>query len=155
MHKTIGLFIPVALAFGSLVLGCSNSETKGAAGTSATGKSSAAAATATAAATSAAAPPAKLTLSATCTTKHGARILGCTEFYGKVPEKAEATCKTDGGTFVTGATPCTADGAVGKCEPKAPGSDASESEVSYKTSVGDAKGSCELLGKTWTALGAK
>lgn len=154
MQKTL----LISLSFGALVLGCSTSETKPATGTADTSKSGAAATTTAAvkpATTTAPASGAKLALSATCTTKHGARILGCTEFYGKVPENAEAKCKTDGGTFVAGATPCTSEGAIGKCEPKAPGADASEAEVSYKTSVGDAKGSCDALGRTWTALGAK
>jgi hypothetical protein len=111
-------------------------------------------ATAPAAASSTAAAPAALALAGTCTTKAGARVLGCTEYYGKLPEKVEESCKKDEGTFVAGATRCSTVDAIGQCAPKEPGASASETEVSYKTSVGDAKGSCEALGKTWTALGA-
>jgi pyruvate/2-oxoglutarate dehydrogenase complex dihydrolipoamide acyltransferase (E2) component len=112
----------------------------------------AAAASTTAAA--AAAAPAALALAGTCTTKAGARVLGCTEYYGKLPDKVEDNCKKDEGTFVAGATRCSTVDAIGQCAPKEPGATASETEVSYKTSVGDAKGSCEALGKTWTPLGA-
>jgi len=101
----------------------------------------------------AAAAAANLTLSATCTTKMGARMLGCTEFYGKLPDGAADSCKKDDGTFAPGATPCATDGAIGKCAHGGTAA-ASQTEVAYKTSVGDAKGSCEALGNTWTALGA-
>jgi hypothetical protein len=105
----------------------------------------------TAPAAAAAAP--NLTLSGTCTTKAGARMLGCTEYYGKLPDGVEASCKKDDGTFASGATPCSADSAVGKCAHAATAT-AKQVEVSYKTSVGDPKGSCEVLGNTWTALGS-
>lgn len=112
-------------------------------------------ATTAAASSTAAAAPAALALAGTCTTKAGARVLGCTEYYGKLPEKVEDNCKKDEGTFVAGATRCSTVDAIGQCAPKEPGSAASETEVSYKTSVGDAKGSCEALGKTWTPLGSE
>lgn len=109
---------------------------------------------AAAASTTAAAAPAPLALAGTCTTKAGARVLGCTEYYGKLPDQVEERCKKDEGTFVAGATRCTTVDAIGQCAPKEAGATASETEVSYTTSVGDAKGSCEALGKTWTPLGA-
>lgn len=123
-------------------------------------KAPAAAASSTAAAAASApaapsAPSAALALAGTCTTKAGARVLGCTEYYGKLPEKVEESCKKDEGTFVAGATRCSTVDAIGQCAPKEPGATASETEVSYKTSVGDAKGSCEALGKIWTSLGAE
>lgn len=110
---------------------------------------------AAAASSTAAAAPAALALAGTCTTKAGARVLACTEYYGKLPDKVEDNCKKDEGTFVAGATRCSTVDAIGQCAPKEPGATASETEVSYKTSVGDAKGSCEALGKTWTPLGAE
>jgi hypothetical protein len=102
--------------------------------------------------TAAAAAPVPMTLSASCLTKYANSILSCVEYYGKVPEKAEADCKKEDGKFVTGATPCTTDGAVGKCE-KPPSDGTKLVEVSYKTSVGDPKGSCEIMGHKWSALG--
>lgn len=112
------------------------------------------AATTGAATTAAAAAGGKLALAGTCTTKAGARVLGCAEYYGKLPEKIEETCKKDEGTFLAGATPCSTTAAIGKCEPKDATVASSKTEVSYKTSVGDAKGSCEALGNTWTPLTA-
>jgi hypothetical protein len=130
-----------------------NSEPSAATTPSATAAAPAAKSAAPAVTTTATAPAA-LALAGTCTTKAGARVLGCTEYYGKLPEKVEESCKKDEGTFVAGATRCSTVDAIGQCAPKEPGASASETEVSYKTSVGDAKGSCEALGKTWTALGA-
>jgi hypothetical protein len=104
----------------------------------------------TPAATAATAPK---SLSGTCTTKAGARVLDCTEYYGKLPDGVEDSCKKDDGTFAAGSTPCSTDNAIGKCA-SAGTATASKTVVSYKTSVGDAKGSCEALGNTWTALGA-
>lgn len=93
-----------------------------------------------------------MALSGSCTTKMGARMLSCTEYYGKLPDGIADSCKKDGGTFTAGATACSTDGATGKCAHAATAT-ANTIDVAYKTSVGDAKGSCEALGNKWAALG--
>jgi hypothetical protein len=107
-----------------------------------------------AATTAAAAAGAKPALAATCTTKYRSDFLRCTEYYGKLPDKIEESCKKDDGTFVAGATPCPTATATGKCEHKRATAASSMTEVAYKTSPGDPKESCELLGNTWTPLTA-
>jgi hypothetical protein len=82
-------------------------------------------------------------------------VLDCTEYYGKLPDGVEDGCKKNGGTYAAGSTACDTKDSIGKCA-SAGTSAASQTVVSYKTSVGDAKGSCEALGNAWTAAaGAK
>lgn len=106
-------------------------------------------------ASAAAATTGKLPIVATCAVKYGSQGLGvCTEIHGtSVPATASESCKKDGGTFATGSTPCPSDSATGKCEHAAKaGGEAAETEVFYPGSVGDPKGSCELLGGAWTSM---
>jgi|SRR5579883_1496721 len=131
----------------------STSPSSSATASTAAANTTTAPATTSAAAATSAAPAANLALAGTCTTKAGARVLTCTEYYGKLPDGIEAQCKKDDGTFVAGTTPCSTTDATGKCAHKATAT-ANQIEVSYKTSVGDPKGSCEALGNTWTAVAA-
>jgi hypothetical protein len=96
-----------------------------------------------------AAATAKLPIVATCSISYpgGRGLAVCTELHGtSVPVGASEKCKGDEGIFVTGAAPCPSAGATGKCE------HATETEFSYAGAVGDPKGSCEVLGNTWTTL---
>jgi hypothetical protein len=95
-----------------------------------------------------AAAAAKLPIVATCSISYPNRGLAvCTELHGtSVPVGASEKCKGDEGIFVTGTAPCPSAGATGKCE------HATETEFSYAGAVGDPKGSCEVLGNTWTTL---
>jgi hypothetical protein len=142
------VYVVAVLAFGSLAsVACDKGDTKAAPSSSAAALS----ATAPTASAPAAAAAANLSLSGTCLTKAGARVLGCTEYYGKLPDGVQDSCKKDDGTFASGATPCSTDNAIGKCA-HAGTAAANQVDVSYKTSVGDAKGSCDALGNTWTAI---
>jgi hypothetical protein len=145
--KTIRLVVAVGFAASLASSACSKSDTPSASAAA----SVAPTASATAAASTAAAGAA-LALSGSCTTKMGARMLSCTEYYGKLPDGIADSCKKDGGTFTAGATACSTDGATGKCAHAATAT-ANTIDVAYKTSVGDAKGSCEALGNKWAALG--
>jgi hypothetical protein len=148
--KIIQLAGSVGIVASVAVLACGKSDP---APTGAPSASSAPAASAPAAAASTApGAAAALPLSGSCTTKAGPRVLGCTEYYGKLPDGAADGCKKDGGTFTAGATACSTDSAIGKCAHTATAT-ANQIDVAYKTSVGDAKGSCTALGNTWTGLG--
>lgn len=149
--KTIRLVVAVGFAASLASSACSKSDTPSASAVASVAPTASAPATATAAASTAAAGAA-LTLSGSCTTKMGARMLSCTEYYGKLPDGIADSCKKDGGVFTAGATACSTDAATGKCAHAATAT-ANTIDVAYKTSVGDAKGSCEALGNKWTALG--
>jgi hypothetical protein len=99
-------------------------------------------------ATTANAAAAKLPIVGTCTISYGSRgLAACKELHGSsVPSTAADKCKADEGTFAAGTAPCPAAGATGKCDRGA------EIEFSYAGAVGDPKGSCEILGYTWTAM---
>ena len=155
--KTVHIIVSIAIAASLAASACDKSEGNGASAT----------ATATAATTATSTPQAMPAASATTAPqrprpsrpyraaarlKAGARVLGCTEYYGELPDGVEASCKKDDGTFASGATPCSTNNAIGSCA-HAGTATASQIEVSYKTSVGDAKGSCEILGNTWTPMG--
>jgi hypothetical protein len=154
------LSVVAMLAFGSLVVvACDKGGSQGAPAASGSAAPMGTPGTTSAAATTAATPTAagaaaNLALSGTCVTKAGARVLGCAEYYGKLPDGVADSCKKDEGTFTSGATPCSTANAIGKCAHKGT-SAANEVDVAYKTSVGDAKGSCDALGNTWTALSGK
>ncbi|MBK8259532.1 MAG: hypothetical protein IPK82_43600 [Polyangiaceae bacterium] len=92
---------------------------------------------------------------ATCTTMHAGKMLECAENFGMVPTLAEDMCKTGGGEFKKGSTPCPRKDMTGSCEYKAknPG-DPGEIHYYYPGSVGDPKGSCEALGAVWTGASA-
>jgi len=145
--KTIRLVVAVGFAASLASSACSKSDTPSAAAAASVAPTASAPAAASTAAAGAA-----LTLSGSCTTKMGARMLSCTEYYGKLPDGIADSCKKDGGVFTAGATACSTDAATGKCAHAAT-STANTIDVAYKTSVGDAKGSCEALGNKWTALG--
>lgn len=121
---------------------------------SAAGHEPAATAPATAPAT-AAVTTGKLPIVATCAVRYGSHgLLVCTETHGtSVPATTSEKCKEDGGTFAAGSTPCPSDGATGKCEYAAKSTaEGARTEVFYPGSVGNPKGSCELLGAIWTSI---
>lgn len=91
---------------------------------------------------------------ATCTIKYPTRGLAeCRELNGMVPTLASDMCKGDEGSFSMGSTPCPSEGATGKCTYAAK-NDGEPGEVHYfyAAAVGDPKGSCELLGASWSTI---